>query len=113
MTIATAVLTDVTFQGARAALALDAGIQGALNRAAERRADCLDAVYELSDALALSRRATAEARAEAAALRRERDAWIAHARACEADAQTARECYARLVDGVGRYRAHIQAGGTP
>ncbi|MEG9525121.1 MAG: hypothetical protein MIL41_05020 [Hyphomicrobiales bacterium] len=113
MTVTTAVIVDVTFQGARAALALDAGIQGALARVAQRREDCLDAVYDLRDALALSRRATAEARAEAAALRRERDQWIAHARACEADAQTARECYARLVDGVGRYREHVRAGGTP
>lgn len=113
MTITTAVIADVGFQGARAALALDVGIQDALNRAAERRADCLDAVYDLSDALALSRRATAEARAEAAALRRERDEWVQFARACEADAQAARTAYAGLVDGIGRYREHVRAGGTP
>ncbi len=72
MTIATAVLTDVTFQGARAALALDAWIQGALNRASERRADCLDAVYDLSDALCPVPPGDRRGAGRAAAHRRER-----------------------------------------
>ena len=87
MTITSEVLFETSRGAGRAAFALDLAIQGCLDRAAQRRADCLDAVHDLSEALGHSRRATAEARAEARRLREERE--ILRGETAAADARIA------------------------
>lgn len=75
MTVAADMIIETAAAGDRTAFVIDAAIQVALNRAAQRRADNRAAVDDLAEALAHSRRATAQARADARRLREDRDSW--------------------------------------